>query len=210
MNKSGKIARIIINIVNAAMVFAIWISLFFKAEDAGFLESGGLVSLRYYTVLSNLLSGIASVVWLIGAFRKKESAVADKFKYFSTVAVMVTFMVVAAFLAPLYGVKLLFNGSNLWYHLILPLLAIAEFLIFNKTKMGWKDNLFVTVSVWVYGTFYMLNNLINGTGVWPDTNDWYGFLNWGWGPGIVIFVGVAVIAFVMGLILRGILKLKKV
>ena len=59
-------------------------------------------------------------------------------------------------------------------------------------------------------TFYMLNNLINGTGVWPDTNDGYGFLNWGWGPGIVIFVGVAVIAFVMGLILRGILKLKKV
>ena len=208
--KPGKVTRIIINIVNAVMVFGVWISLFFKAKEAGFLESGGITSLKYYTVLSNLLSGTASVVWLIGAFRKKESSFADKFKYFSTVAVMVTFTVVLGFLAPLYGANLLFDGTNLWYHLILPLLAIAEFLIFNKTKMGWKDNLMVTVSVWVYGIFYMLNNLINGIGQWPDTNDWYGFLNWGWGPGLVIFVGVAAIAFIMGLILRGILRIKKV
>ena len=47
-----------------------------------------------------------------------------------------------------------------------------------------------------------MNILINGIGVWPDTNDWYGFLNWGLPMGLVIFAGLCLITWLAGALIR--------
>ena len=194
--------RIVINVILILIVLAVWVSLFFITEE-GMLESPGITSLKYYTVLSNLFYMVASVIWLI-----KPCDATERLKYSSVVALMVTFSVVLFFLGPLYGFIALFSGTNLWYHLIVPLAGTAEFVVFERMPVKIKDNLWATSSVFVYGTFYMLNNLINGTGVYPNTNDWYGFLLWGWPVGIVIFIGIAGLAFGMGLLIRGLIKLR--
>lgn len=45
-------------------------------------------------------------------------------------------------------------------------------------------------------------NLLNGIGVWPESNDWYGFLNWGPGFGALIFACIVLASFAMACILR--------
>ena len=54
----------------------------------------------------------------------------------------------------------------------------------------------------IYGAFYLGNNLINGIGEWPDTNDWYFFLAWGYPVGILIFAVTCAVTWLLGLMMR--------
>jgi len=53
----------------------------------------------------------------------------------------------------------------------------------------------------VYGFLYTGNIIINGKGEWPDSNDFYGFLNWGYGFGAVIFAGTVTVSWTTAQIL---------
>ena len=46
------------------------------------------------------------------------------------------------------------------------------------------------------------NNLINGIGEWPDTNDWYLFLTWGYPVGVLIFIVICAVTWLLGLAMR--------
>ena len=107
-------------------------------------------------------------------------------KLAAAAGVMVTFLVVACFFGPLYTYPVLYRGSNLWFHLIIPLLGMVEFCLLDG-EIPFRMTFLTGAPALVYGCFYMGNILINGKGQWPDTNDWYGFVNWGWGPAMVIF-----------------------
>ena len=61
-------------------------------------------------------------------------------------------------------------------------------------------------SGFVYGTVYLTNILVNGTGVWPDTNDFYGFMNWGLPVGIVIFACIMLAIWGIACVLRTVQK----
>jgi hypothetical protein len=54
----------------------------------------------------------------------------------------------------------------------------------------------------IYGVFYLGNNIINGIGEWPDTNDWYFFLAWGYPVGILIFAVICGVIWLLGLAMR--------
>ena len=48
----------------------------------------------------------------------------------------------------------------------------------------------------IYGFGYILNILINGKGGrYPNNNDFYFFLRWGWGVAILIFAGIISVSF---------------
>ena len=66
----------------------------------------------------------------------------------------------------------------------------------------------IHVSLWqrISGAGYLLNNIINGIGEWPDTNDWYSFLTWGYPAGIAIFAVICAVTWLLGLAMR---KLQK-
>ena len=187
--------RIVLNILIAAIVFAAWISMFLSGE--GRLSSAGFASLKYFTVLSNLLAGAAAAVWL-----RSRGERAEVLKYVATVAVAITFAVTAFFLGAIYGHAVLYKGANLWLHLIVPVLCMAEQLFLPGKLLSARENLLVIVPVVLYGTGYLVNIILNGVGEWPDTNDWYGFVLWGLPVGIVIFAGICLTAWLLGLLFR--------
>ena len=95
------------------------------------------------------------------------------------------------------------NENSYIFHLIVPLFAMAEFLIIKtREKIPFKYTLYSAALALAYGTYYLVNILINGIGEWPDTNDWYGFLNWGFPIGIAIFAFVVLMDFGIACLLR--------
>ena len=114
----------------------------------------------------------------------------------SATATGLTFAVVAFFLGPMYGYHRMYKNANLYFHLIVPLIAMIDFILLTDVpkKMKWKIlSAMLTV---LYGIGYILNILINGKGGrYPNNNDFYFFLRWGWGVAIVIFTVIILLSF---------------
>jgi hypothetical protein len=181
----------------------------FSTENTFFAT--GLRSLRYFTVLSNLLEGFGCAVFIAFSLFSKNKDVPraiSVLKFVGCASVTVTFLTVALFLAPVWGAKEMFSSFNLFLHLSIPLLSIAEFVIFEKARPTVKECFFAALPVFIYGVGYLINVLVNGIGVFPDSNDWYGFLTWGWGIGAALFAVVCAAAFAVGLLLRLTVKKK--
>ena len=190
-----------VNIFLVIAVLGSWIAIFVSAS--GTLMQNGLNSIKYFTVLSNLFEGLASIVWLVSSHRNSKASVrAELLKYIAAAAVGLTCVVVLAFLGPLYGYPAMFAGGSLFMHLLTPLIAIAEIIFLSDVEYTCKDNRLVILSPLVYGAFYLGNNLLNGIGEWPDTNDWYLFLAWGYPVGIFIFAVICIVTWLLGLMMR--------
>ena len=193
--------RKLVNIILAITVAISWVSIFFSAS--GTLMHNGINSLKYFTVLSNLLEGAASVIWLVSTRKnEKASAHSELLKYIAAAAVGLTCVTVLVFLGPLYGYPARFAGGSLYMHLLTPVVAIAEIIFLSDFTYTRKDNRLAVLSPLIYGVFYLGNNIINGIGEWPDTNDWYFFLAWGYPVGILIFVIICIVTWLLGLVMR--------
>ena len=177
------------------------VMMFTNTESSTGLMAAGLANLKFFTVLSNIFCGIVAAVRLVCFLLRKRLPII--FKMMSASAVGLTFLIIAAFLQPLYPDLNLYERGNLYFHLIVPLLAMAEFLIIRgKEKIPFKYAFYCAALSLAYGTFYLVNILINGVGTWPETNDWYGFLNWGFPVGIAIFAFVVLMDFGIACLLR--------
>ena len=131
-------------------VIGSWIAIFVSAS--GTLMQNGLNSMKYFTVLSNLLEGFASVVWLVSSRKNgKASSRAELLKYIAAAAVGLTCVVVLTFLGPLYGYPAMFAGGSLFMHLLTPLAAIAEIIFLSDVTYTRKNNRLVMLSPLIYG-----------------------------------------------------------
>ena len=172
-----------------------------NTDSGAGLMASGFANLKYFTVLSNLFCGAVALIRLIFFALSAKFSVLPKLMAAS--ATGLTFLIIAAFLQPLYPELNLYERGNLYFHLIVPLLAMAEFLIIKtREKIPFKYTLYSAALALAYGTYYLVNILINGIGEWPDTNDWYGFLNWGFPIGIAIFAFVVLMDFGIACLLR--------
>ena len=190
---SSNTARKIFNAALALVILYEW-SLMFSNVEENMLTVRGIASLKYFTILSNLLEGIACFVWLISRN--------EKIKYVAAVSVMLTFVTVMVFLGPTMGYAIMFVGPSLWFHLIVPLLALLEVVFWNRESFSARDNLIAVLPMAVYGFFYVANNIINGVGEWPHINDWYGFLAWGYPIGVVIYLVIIMVTWLIGFVIR--------
>ena len=191
MNRK-KVFWIIYNLIMAGFVFYAWGTMMFVFEN-GQLSSRGLGSLKYFTVLSNLLAGITALIWCGSA--KRGPHWVNVLKFVSTLAVTLTFTMVVVFLGPLFGYGIMFVGPSFWMHLIVPVMSAVELLLRKGAdQISRKEALLAEVPLLLYGTFYLGNYLINGPGTWPARNDWYGIMTWGFPVGIVIYA--ILIAFI--------------
>ena len=171
--------------------------------DGAGLTSSGLENLKYFTVLSNEFCGIVAAFWVVADVLGKKFPIL--LKLMAASAVGLTFFIVAAFLAPMYPDLNMYEDGNLWFHLIVPLAGMAEFcLLKTNKKLPFRFACISALPVLIYGICYLVNILINGVGTWPDTNDWYGFLNWGYPVGIVIFAAIVLMDFGMAVLLRAV------
>ncbi len=188
----------IINITIIILVTAGLILMFTNKDTGTGLMSRGFGNLKYYTVLSNLFAGIAALVSLF-----TDNKLSKVMKLMSASATGVTFAVIAFFLGPLYGHVNLYRNANFLFHLVVPLIAMYDYVTLKDAAAGLRSAALSAVPTVLYGAGYVLNILINGIGgEYPDTNDFYLFLHWGWGVGIAIFAGITAVTFGIACLLR--------
>ena len=203
--KEHKTFEIILNLIIVIfMVIGIILMLTSKAEE-GALQSSGIENFKFYTVLTNVFCGIIASVFLVFKILKKDTEKIRALKLAAVVGVAITFAVVAFMFGPLYGFLQFYKRGNLYFHLLLPVTAMIEFIVVRRKKMPFRYAVYAAVPTLIYAIGYLLNILINGIGgAGPDTNDFYGFLNWGWPVGIAIFTGIPLTAFGVACIFRAI------
>ncbi len=105
-------------------------------------------------------------------------------------------------LGPTIGYPAMFIGSNLYLHLIVPVLAIASLLALQLCRS--IPARFAPTGVLpmaAYAVFYYGNILVNGLTSGPAGTDWYGFTMGGtvplWAAVAVIFVICLIMAFIL-------------
>ncbi|MBQ9413496.1 MAG: Pr6Pr family membrane protein [Clostridia bacterium] len=195
-----------LTIYNAAIVLLVLVAWgrMLSSGDETTLSTGGLANLKYFTVLSNLLEGAAAAILAIEAVLVlcgKREAIAPfvlRLKYAATVAVAITFLVVLIFLGPLYGFDIMYVRANFWFHLVIPLLAMAEFCLFDRfSRLSFRQAWMAVLPPLIYGLAYAANILINGV----EGNDIYGFVMWGLPTGFAIFAGILALSYGVGCLL---------
>ncbi|MBQ3300537.1 MAG: hypothetical protein IJH04_00025 [Eggerthellaceae bacterium] len=196
-----------LNVFIAVMEPVAWGMMVFS-RGAAALTAVGLYSLKYFTVLSNLLLGFASFAYAYCLFKSTRGGKPVLFwahclKFVATTAVTVTLMTVLVFLGPRLGYASMFAGANLWFHLVLPVLAIFEFVLLDTSfGLTFRQSLLGVLPTLVYGVFYYGNILLNGVGKWPNTNDWYGFTLFGEQFMPVVMLVMLLLTWVIALVLR--------
>ena len=198
-NNSIKIS-LVINILVAIMTLIASASMFtgfkfMKGSDLT-LASTGMSMFRFFTVQSNLFVGVISLIFAIKEITLLTGKIDDIpikmyiLKLMSTTAVGLTFIVVFTYLGPNIkgGIPILLKNANLFFHLIIPVTSILNFICFERTnKIKFKAVIFGTIPTFIYGIFYLFNIIIHmENGKVSTTYDWYWFAQNGvWTASIV-------------------------
>ena len=193
-----------LNILIALITLIIVVS-FFRKEGQWVPERGKL-ALRFFTTLSNMLCAAAC---LLTALAINAGGIPEwiwMLKYIGTAAVTVTMLTVLFFLAPSFGkgaLKVLLSGTDLFMHLITPLLALVSFCVFEKRGMSFGQSLWGMLPVVLYGPVYLYKILF----ALPEKrwDDFYGFNKQGKWP--IAFAGMVLGTF---LICMGIMALQNI
>ncbi len=173
------------------------------------LSSSSFSAFRYFTVDSNILVGIVSLILAIYEYLNlKKKIVIPNFvyilKYIGASAVALTFFITLFWLTRFYGNKfyLLYVNSNLLFHLIVPLLAIISFAKYEKVKLNNKTIYLALIPVLLYGIFYVSNILMHvENGVISYDYDFYGFAQGGLNTIVFVFMFILVLMYVISLII---------
>ena len=218
---SKKKIQIVLNLVIFGLMILGWCIMAFRYTGDS-LTAAGIASMKFFTVLSNVFRGIVSLVMAVFLLRtaktpmiegngqnrlsgRSESASNAPLQYLhfmSTCSVGLTFLVVFAFFGPLYGIARMLKGANFFFHLIIPLLSMLEYVLFAEKKMKMPGLLTAAIPPLIYGICYLINLLVNGIGYGPDSNDWYGFAIWGLPAGMGIFAAICVASVLIGTVLN--------
>ncbi len=202
-----KLAALLLNIALAVVVLVAWGRMAFRLDDSGVLSAPGLYSLRYYTVLSNLLQAVTSVAYAVCAARVLKRGSVPRgvllLKYAAAVSVALTFAVVACFLGPLYGYRGMFLGSNFWFHMAVPLGAAFTFCALERDgALPFSWSLWALVPTVLYGLGYAANLAVNGLRANGRSNDWYSFAWGGMKTVPLMFAVILLAAWGIALLLR--------
>ncbi len=173
------------------VIILVWtafcVARFFVVSGDGNMQVRGVSCFRYFTVDSNILSAVAAAVFLAeaafvcGGGRRSGSA-ATGIKQAGTSAVMVTLLTVLVYLGPVYGFSSMFAGTNLYMHLIGPLLSLFSFCVLERGgKITALQILLGVLPVVLYGAVYFLMVVVlgEGNGGWQDfyflnaSRNWY-------------------------------------
>ena len=183
-----------LNILIALITLIIVVSFFRK--EGQWVPERGKFALRFFTTLSNMLCAAAC---LLTALAINAGGIPEwiwMLKYIGTAAVTVTMLTVLFFLAPTFGkgaLKVLLSGTDLFMHLITPLLALVSFCVFEKRGMTFCQSLWGMLPVVLYGPVYLYKILF----ALPEKrwDDFYGFNKQGKWP--IAFAGMVLGTFLI-------------
>ena len=202
-------------ILNAGISIAVAAaSLTMLLHGKGTLASTGLRMLRYFTVDSNLLAGIASLLFAVYEILLLTGQMEAiplwlyVLKLSGTACVALTMLTVLFFLSQTIegGLPALLKGANLWYHLLIPLAAIIVFWGFEGTDMLTVRHCAIAViPVVLYEICYLVNalrHMENGR-VSPE-HDWYGFVKGGMQYAFFVIPFMLAVTFGICVLLRAV------
>nr|MBP3258636.1 hypothetical protein [Bacilli bacterium] len=207
MKRSSLIISFIINILISILVILGTIFMMTGFRFMGnheVLASTGLSPFRFYTVDSNIFVGIASLILIVYECLYLRGKIKDipkyvyVIKYIGTVAVSLTFLVTLLYLAPMFGDKfiLLYLNSNLFFHLIVPLLSFISFAFFEKVQLSFKYTFYGVSTMLIYGIYYAINAYVHQiNGVVPVEFDWYGFVRGGISSMYIVYIVMFIITY---------------
>ena len=130
-NGMKKTIHIALNAFLAVMVIIQWVILATGIPDSSFM-SGGLRTLRYFTVLSNLFSATGAAFMLpyaVEGIHHKRFVLPRwilLFQYCGAVGLSITMTASLLIILPTTG-KNAVTGMNFWMHIVIPLLAVVLF-----------------------------------------------------------------------------------
>ncbi|MBR2258997.1 MAG: hypothetical protein IJ899_17045 [Blautia sp.] len=185
--------------IAAVMVFASWFTMFSGHDTSSVLSIRGIRALQYYTVDSNLFMGVAALVYIFSG----KTPFSKVLVLCGTAVVCLTFLTVVCYLGPVMGYTRMFTGSNLYMHMIVPILS-AALLICNagSTGLPLSSACLAGLPTAVYAVFYIRNVIKNGS-----EKDWYGLAKGGpktYLPICLGFIGITIlIAAILWLISGG-------
>ncbi|MBQ3297811.1 MAG: hypothetical protein IJG97_03295 [Bacilli bacterium] len=175
------------------------------------LESSKLEMFKFFTVDSNIFMGIIALITAYYEFKiiKKDIKTMPKkiylLKLMSTTAVGLTFIVVFTYLGPIteYGIKSMVMNSNLFFHLVTPVLSMITFMFFEKTdKLSSKDTFYGIIPMLLYAIYYVINIIIHvENGKVSSIYDWYWFVQNGAWTIIVVLPIIILITYLISFIL---------
>lgn len=177
-----------INCIIFLMVFmgSVWMMTDIIPSSHGGFTAIGAAALKYFTVDSNLLMGFTSV--LLAAYnvlallgrRSRPSRALSLLAYAAVTGVGITFLTVIVFLAPASAFTLrdLYRDSNLFFHLLVPLLALVDFfLLFPHERLHLLELPLGILPFLLYGVCYcgLVAAHAGADGSIPPAYDWYRF-----------------------------------
>lgn len=160
---------------------------------------------KYFTIQSNLISGVVSIIFAVFALRviKGKSpripSVAYVLRLVASAGVGLTMMTVMIYLGPVFGYGLMLSKAVFFYHLFLPLAAILSFIFFDTTdEIAFNKTFFGLLHFAIYAAFYLCvayTHIVDGK---VDLlYDWYAFTSFG-------IPASALIAVILGALIFGI------
>lgn len=199
------LASIVINAAIPPLAVIAWLRILVGASDSGDLSDKGIDSLKYFTVLSNLFSGVVSGIYLAVCWGSglQLPLWLVTLKLVAAASVMLTFLVTAVLLVPMYGWKSLYRGGNFWLHLVLPLLAAVDCCLFLPlSEVSLPLTLWAMAPTALYGVFYLARVFMHGAKQGDAEYDFYGFLRWGVKAVPAVLVAMLLLTWDIALVLR--------
>lgn len=175
------------------------------------LETRSIGMLKFFTVDSNIFAGITSLIlaiYEIKVLKGKLDEIDTKIyvlKLMSATAVGLTFFVVLAYLGPISkgGIPSMLMNSNLFFHLIIPILSMASFVLLERTnKITLKNSLYGMLPTFIYEIYYLGNVFIHSeNGVVSPKYDWYWFVQNGVWTAVIVGPMMLLITYAITFIL---------
>ena len=177
------------------------------SRSTNILTAYGLQNLKYFTVDSNLFLGLVCLTELALAAARRAGAIAripgwiETLQYVATVAVALTFTVVMVFFGPAVGYAPLLQEGNLYFHLIVPAVALISFCTLRRGRyIPLAETALALIPSVLYGIYYTVTLLIHGAH-FPFT-DWYGFALGGVRSSVMSAAGIFLLTWLLALLLR--------
>lgn len=209
--KISLIMNIIIFLLTVFASIIMFTGFKFMQGPGPILESTSIGMLRFFTVQSNIFMGIMALIFGIYEIRLLNNKIEDIpvklyiLKLMATVSVGLTFFVVFTYLGPISkdGIYSMLMNSNLFFHLIIPVLSMINFIMFERTnKLKFKTTFLGLIPMVLYSIFYLTNILIHmENGKVAFEYDWYWFVQNGVWTAIIVVPVIVLITYVISLIL---------
>lgn len=201
-------------IINLVIVVLVLLGCIFMFNGISFmptktlLEAKKIEMFKFYTVDSNILVGLVSIVLIIYELQlltKKINKIPDYIyilKFIATSAITLTFITTALFLAPRYGLYAMYNNNNLFFHLIVPSLAVISYVFLEKHDLKKRYAYLGIIPMFIYSIYYasmILFNLDNGGLTFKY--DFYGFLQGNINNIFIVLPIIYLISYLISLLL---------